>query len=197
MKIEKREKFVQINKIQGYEGIKDQYWISNSDEDVIINRNTGKQLKGNLDNRGYKAVSLQAKDGKQKKCRIHVIKAKAFLFGPNPLGANVVRHLDDCKTNNALINLAFGTQSDNNLDCVRNGNYNYEGAIKGGAIGRAVTAKKLSKPVRCVETGIIYSSAHEVERQIGISNSKINLCCNGKRQTAGGFHWEFVNQIAE
>ena len=192
-----KEKWVRINTIQGYEEVKDQYWISNSDEDIIVNRNTGKQLKGNLDNRGYKAVSLQAKDGKQKKCRIHVIKAKAFLFSPNPLGANVVRHLDDCKTNNALINLAFGTQSDNNLDCVRNGNYNYEGAIKGNAIGRAVTAKKLSKPVRCVETGIIYSSAHEVERQIGISNSKINHCCNGRYKTVGGFHWEFVNQIAE
>ena len=189
-----KEKWVRINTREGYEDVKDCYWISNSDDDKIINKNTGKQLKGSLDNRGYKAVSLQAKDGKQKKCRIHVIKAKAFLFGLNPLGANVVRHLDDCKTNNALINLAFGTQLDNNLDCVRNGNYNYEGAIKGSAIGRAVTAKKLSKPVRCVETNIIYSSAHEVERQIGISNSKINLCCNGKRHTAGGFHFEFVNQ---
>ena len=196
-----KEKFVRINAIEGYEEIRDCYWISNSDEDVIVNRSTNKRVKGWIDDYGYKRVSLQTKDGKMKKCRIHILKAKAFLFSPNPLNYNVVRHLNDIKTDNRLINLAWGSQSNNVRDSIRNGNYSYEGSAKGRtrgrAKGRAMSAKRLSKPVICVETGMIFSSAHEVERQIGISNSHISLCCNGKRQIAGGFHWEFVNQIAE
>ena len=41
----RKEKLVQINKIQGYEDIRDCYWISNSNEDKVINRNTGKMMK--------------------------------------------------------------------------------------------------------------------------------------------------------
>lgn len=43
--------------------------------------------------------------------------------------------------------------------------------------------------VRCIETGIIYNSANYAERLLGISH--ISDCCRGKRETAGGFTWEF------
>ena len=205
----KKEKFVRINTIEGYENIKDCYWISNSNEDKIINKNTGKQMKIGFDKDGYPMINLRTKDGKKKTYKIHVLKAKAFIFGPNPLGVNLVRHLNDVKTDNRLINLAFGTQLNNMRDCMRNGNYNYEAAVRGAKIGGKKTGaknfaiigkktgakngKKRSKPIKCVETGIIYSSAHEASRQTGINQGHISLCCNGKRQTAGGFHWEFVN----
>ena len=208
-----KEKWVQINKIQGFEDIREWYYLSNSDEDKIINKNTGKQLKGSFDNKGYKVIGLRTNQGKTKFYRIHVLKAKAFLYTPNPLNVNVVRHLDDCRTNNTLTNLTWGTFNDNMQDCIRNGHYNYEAAIRGlvigGAKGRAkghtkgsirggaIVAKKYSKPVRCIETNIIYPSCIEAERQTGVSNGNINKCCSGRRHTAGGFHWEFVNQISE
>ena len=176
-----KEKFVQINTIEGYEEIRDCYWISNSDEDVIVNRSTGKRVKGWIDDYGYKRVELRTIDGKQKKYRIHILKAKAFIYSPNPLGYNVVRHLNDIKTDNRLENLAFGTQSDNVKDCIRNGK-----KID------AKNGKKRSKPVRCVETNIIYTSAHEASRQLSISQGNISSCCNDNRQTAGGLHFEFV-----
>ena len=192
MKIEdkRKEKWVQICQIQGYEDVREWYWISNSDEDKVINRNTGKILKVRLNNKGYKRVNLRTIDGKRKTCKIHILKAKAFLFGPNPLSANVVRHLNDVKTDNRLENLAFGTMSDNMKDCIRNGNYNYEGSIKGG-IARA---KITSKPVRCIETGVIYPSTREAERCTGIFNASISYCCLGKRKTASKYHWEFVDK---
>ena len=31
-----KEKFVRINAIEGYEEIRDCYWISNTDEDIIV-----------------------------------------------------------------------------------------------------------------------------------------------------------------
>ena len=82
-------------------------------------------------------------------------------------------------------------------DCVRNGNYNYEGSAKGRTIGGTITGakngKKRSKRVRCIETGIIFESTREASRQTGIFNASISHCCSGERQTAGGFHWEYVD----
>lgn len=49
-----------------------------------------------------------------------------------------------------------------------------------------------SKPVRCIETGFIYTSMTKAGKEIGVHHSKISLACNGKRKTAGGYHWEFV-----
>ena len=205
-----KEKWIQICQIQGYEEIKDCYWISNADEDKIVNKSTGKQLKSRLNEKGYKRVDLRTIDGKAKTCKIYVIKAKAFLYTPNPIFYNVIRHLNDVKTDNTISNLAWGTQSDNVRDSIRNGHYNYEAAARGakiggkiggvisgvktGAVNGVMAAKKLSKPVKCLETGIIYSSIKRVERQTGIDRGSISLCCRGKRHTAGGFHWTYVNK---
>ena len=198
----RKEKFVQICQIQGYENIKDYYYLSNSDEDKVINENTGKQLKIRLNDRGYKRINLQTKDGKVRNCKIHIMKAKAFIYSPNPLSYNVVRHLNDVKIDNRLENLVWGTQSDNNLDCIRNGNYNYEAAAKASAKGAKVSGKingakngkRSSKAVKCLETGVIYPSTREAGRRLGILNAGISLCCRGKRHMAGGLHWTYVDK---
>ena len=52
--------------------------------------------------------------------------------------------------------------------------------------------KKHCKPVLCVETGIVYYSAREANKQIGISYKSISSVCNKKRKTTGGYHWEFI-----
>lgn len=39
-----------------------------------------------------------------------------------------------------------------------------------------------------------YPSTHEAERQTGISNSHISNCCKGKRKTAGGYCWRYVEE---
>lgn len=46
-----------------------------------------------------------------------------------------------------------------------------------------------SKPIVCVETGVLYGSALEAEMQLGINRGNIGSCCTGKRKTAGGFTW--------
>lgn len=61
------------------------------------------------------------------------------------------------------------------------------------------TKKKIGmangKAVRCVETNTIYYSAAEAYRQTGNSVSGITMCCNGKRKTCDGLHWEWVNDV--
>ena len=185
-----KEKWVQINKIQGFENVRDCYWISNTDEDKIVNRNTGKKLKPWIDHYGYPTVKLRTNQGKYRTCKIHTLKAKAFIYTPNPLTYDIVRHLNDIKTDNRLENLAWGNQSNNTRDCIRNGNFNYEAAI--GSLTEGI--KKRSKPVRCIETGVIYASTREVERKFGIDNNNISRCCCGKNKTSKGFHWEYINK---
>lgn len=50
--------------------------------------------------------------------------------------------------------------------------------------------KNHSKPVQCVETGIIYSSAKEACLQLGLKSNHINDCINNpsRYKTAGGYH---------
>lgn len=50
------------------------------------------------------------------------------------------------------------------------------------------------KPIICIETKIQYIGLLEAERQTGISHSNICNCLKGKRQTAGGYHWDYVVQ---
>ena len=55
-------------------------------------------------------------------------------------------------------------------------------------------SKKNGVSIRCVETGVVYHSMSYAEKETGISYSKISMVCNGKRKTAGGYHWEFVDE---
>lgn len=56
----------------------------------------------------------------------------------------------------------------------------------------AATRNKKSKPVRCVDTGVVYPGISEANRQTGISTDCICRCCKGKNQHAGGLRWEYV-----
>ena len=47
-----------------------------------------------------------------------------------------------------------------------------------------------SKKTLCVETGIVYKSCAEAERQTGIKG--IHKAANGTRKTAGKMHWRFI-----
>ena len=51
-----------------------------------------------------------------------------------------------------------------------------------------------SKKVMCVETGKTYYSTREAERETGVGHTSISEVCNGKRLTAKGLHWKFVEE---
>ena len=71
-------------------------------------------------------------------------------------------------------------------------------ALKGRRLSERTREKirerALKKRVRCTETGTVYDSTREAERQTGIPHGNISNCCRKTqdRVTAGGFHWEFV-----
>ena len=62
----------------------------------------------------------------------------------------------------------------------------------------AERVKKLSKPVLCVETGIVHYSIQNAARHLQkthprqISAAKISMACRGIRKRAYGYRWEYV-----
>lgn len=130
----------------------------------------GRILKPEIRN-GYYSVDL-IKNGKRYKFRIHRLVAEAFV--PNPDNLLIINHKDEDKLNNIASNLEW---------CDRKYNQHYDSAIK-----------KISKPVLCVETGIIYCSMMDASRKTNIPIANIHKVCNGSRKTAGGYHWIYYEQ---
>ena len=51
---------------------------------------------------------------------------------------------------------------------------------------------KINKGYLRVELDKTFDSMNEAKRQTNIDNGSISSCCRGNRNTAGGYHWEFV-----
>ena len=64
---------------------------------------------------------------------------------------------------------------------------------KGRYINRKDQSKKVIQLTRDGEVVAQYPSINEAQRQTCVSQSKISLCCNEKRKTAGGFLWRFAD----
>lgn len=154
--------------IKNYE---DRYLISNQGNVwSILNK---KFLKPQKTRDGYFTVDL-CRDGTDKIVKVHRLVAEAFI--PNPNNLPTVNHLDEDKTNNKVDNLEWCSVKDNN-------NYGSHNSS---------LARTKGFPTRCIETGIIYFSLAEAERQTGIKKESIWRVCHGISKTAGKYHWEYV-----
>lgn len=67
------------------------------------------------------------------------------------------------------------------------------------ALGPQAAKKKLSKKVRCIETGMIFDSAADAEKYYGLYRDAVGRCARGGVKTTKGtpgtkerLHWEFV-----
>ena len=50
------------------------------------------------------------------------------------------------------------------------------------------------KPVRCLDTGVVYPSAMAASTEVGVCFSNLAACCRGAQKTAGGLRWEYVKE---
>src|SRR5690606_32882164 len=82
----------------------------------------GQVLGASVKNGRHPAVQLRdTSRGRSRIVYVHRLVAEVCI--PNPEGLPIVRHLDDNALNNRVENLAWGTQSDNAWDKVRNGRH--------------------------------------------------------------------------
>lgn len=166
--------------IEGFKGL---YQISNLGNVKSLGnsqKRKEKVLKPAKNNRGYLYVCLCNQEIR-KIYKIHRLVAEAFV--PNPNNLPEVNHKDENKTNNADSNLEW---------CDHKYNINYGTHTERSAASRK-NNKKQSKQVMCLETGVIYPSTSEVEREFGFSRGNISAVCRGKTKTAYKFHWKYVS----
>ena len=175
--------------MEEWRDIRDRYQVSNYGR--IRNSTTGRILKP----RGTKYLQVALyKDGVAKNYKVHYLVAKAFI--PNPDNLPQVNHKDENKTNNFVwVNPDGSIDPDkSNLEwCEAEYNANY--GTRNKRISETMTNGKLSKPVLqfSLSGEFIkeYPSVMEAYRQTGTYDSSISQCCNGKRQSAGGYIWQY------
>ena len=155
--------------IQGYEGL---YQVSNLGR--VRSRNGLIHL--NTNNYGYKHVTL-SKSNVQKTALVHRLVAEAFI--ENPFELPQINHKDGNKNNNAVINLEWTTQKDNNRHAIK-------------------TNLRKAKRILLVdsENNIVkeFNNRMEINDFLGrkVCQDSITRCCNGKRKTAYGFSWRYA-----
>ena len=174
--------------IKGYEG---RYLVSNrgrvkSLERIVIRKNGRKFsikeriLKPFTNHSGYLVVILSGGNGKNKTFLVHRLVCKAFH--ENPKSKPCVNHIDENKANNVVSNLEWCTYEENN-------NYGTR---------TARIAKTQSKPVGQYtldgELVKIWQSTSDVQRQLGFSQAHISKVARGKRKTAYGYVWKYVEE---
>lgn len=49
-----------------------------------------------------------------------------------------------------------------------------------------------NKRVICIETGRVFNSVTEVNKEFGYNKGNICACCKGKLKSANGFHWRYA-----
>lgn len=165
--------------ISGYEGL---YQISNFGRVKSFYFKNPRILKPHKV-KGYSNVELY-KNKKKKQFYIHRLVMENFCPIEN-MNVLDVNHKDEDKSNNHISNLEWMTHKDN---------LNYGSRAEKARMKMQGKNSSRSKKVRCIEKDVIYEALREAERQLGIPTTNISKACKGKIKTAGGYHWEYVEE---
>lgn len=165
--------------ISGYEGF---YQISNFGRVKSFYFKNPRILKPHKV-KGYSNVELY-KNKKKKQFYIHRLVMENFCPIEN-MNVLDVNHKDEDKSNNHISNLEWMTHKDN---------LNYGSRAEKARMKMQGKNSSRSKKVRCIEKNVIYEALREAERQLGIPATNISKACKGKIKTAGGYHWEYVEE---
>ena len=163
--------------IQDYEGM---YQVSNYGRvkrlkrrvNTVIRNSNYRYIKEKIltslnNGKDYLFVTL-VKNKTKEYLKIHRLVAQAFI--PNQNGLPCVNHKDYNRKNNKVDNLEWCSLQYNN-------EYSHNKPIYQKDIDGLIIKK--------------WKSATEASKKLHITISNISSCCNGKRQIAGGYKWEY------
>lgn len=164
--IEENEEWTQIPET-------DEYEVTRSGH--IRNAKSKKELHGTIDSQGRVKVYLTI-HGKSC-CKILSRIIAETYFGKEACYGKDVYHKNGNKLKNEVNNLAVGTRSDS----MRN---SYK------------TRNVIGKPVKCIETGLIFKSIEECSDCMDISRNAISRSANNPQvKTRDGYHFIFLTEL--
>lgn len=141
-------------------------WDNRTLKDRIMRQYVGKT--------GYFNVRL-CKNSRTKLCKTHRLVAEAFI--DNPHHYPVINHKDGNKLNNNVSNLEWCTYS-----------HNIKHAYDHGL-------RKIKRIAQVNGDGSLvreWRRVSEASRETGTNLSHIWDCCNNKRDSAGGYIWQYI-----
>ena len=132
---------------------------------------------------GYLYVDLY-KDGRRTRFTVHRLVALAFI--PEVKGKPFVNHIDGDKRNNAVSNLEWVTNQENQILAVLTGQSKNVGD----------TAYKATPVVQLRNGKIVnrWGCMTNAAKSLGINIFNISACCAGRRKTAGGYEWRYQDE---
>lgn len=121
---------------------------------------------------------------------VHRLVAKVFI--PNPENKSEVNHKDGDKTNNHVDNLEWCTRQENMKHARNTGLWNVTENMKNALI--IYHKKGVSQYTMTGKFIRSFDSAKSASDYTNINSGNITLCCRGKRNSAGGYIWEYTNR---
>lgn len=183
-----------------YEGI---YQVNGIGDVKSLNYNhTGKEkiLKPRLEKNGYLRYTL-CKNGKKEQLLAHRVVYEAFY---EKIAAGMdIDHIDTNRQNNSIENLRSVTRKQNcnnpiTKERVFEANKRKTQDQEWRKNVTEAARKSFSKPIiQLTKEGNFvkeWSSAAEVERELGFHHSNISACCAGKIKSAYGFCWMHLQE---
>ena len=173
--------------IKGFEGL---YSISNLGNIRSHYNGSTKLLVLKPKKNGYVCAQL-SRSGVITNVRVHRLVALEFI--DNPENKQYVNHIDGVKDNNNVNNLEWATPSENDLHAYSKG-LRVSPKVWSGKTGadhsRSVKISQFDTARNFIKN---FDSVTEAENETGTAHQNIVKVCQGKRQLAGGYKWEYAN----
>ena len=149
------------------------YSVTESGE--IYSYVSNRYLKPYDNGRGYLKIRLRNEHG-IKAFYIHRLVAQAYI--PNENNLDTVNHKDGNSLNNHFTNLEWCNIKENNKHAVSTG----------------LRTRTSDKPVACIETGQLYTSASAAARAKNLKSSRGITEAIRYGGTAAGYHWRYADE---
>lgn len=177
--------------VEGYPN----YQVSNMGRVKSLNYNHTKKekiLKPHKATNSYLMVQLFNNDTYKFKL-IHRLVAETFIS--NPENKPCVDHINTDKTDNRVENLRWVTHKENSNNPISKNNMAVNATkpmlgIKSKDNPLSIPILQLSKKGTPI---MLWYCGLDILRKIGINNRNVSLCCKGKRKTAGGYRWQYLD----